>query len=629
VPRTYIALDLETTGLSAARDAIIEIGAVRFVDGQPVETFGTLINPGRPIPYEVTLLTGISDRDVLGKPRFEQVAGQIGRFVGSLPVVAHNVNFDLDFLHGQQLLYGNVGLDTWELATILLPNLPSYNLSSLAAHFGLAGGSWHRAEHDARTTGLLFAHLCDEAARLPRPTLVEINRLARNSDWPLAPVFREALEARGVAATPQREPTLELIAPGSPLLQPLHYAEPLSPRDEAQQMDVTELARMLGPGGAVSRAFPGYEYRPPQVHMLEAVATAFNQNHHLLAEAGTGTGKSLAYLLPAIAYAVKNDTRVVVSTNTINLQDQLFQKDLPDLQSILAAEWGRNPPFRAALLKGRSNYLCPRRFLGLLARPALTQDELRGAARILVWLPRTQTGDQSELSLPLPSDRFVWSQVAADSAGCSMERCQREMGGRCFLDRARRQAEAAHILVVNHALLMADAATENRVLPEYHHLILDEAHHLEDAVTDQLSFRADSQTLSQLFTALHPQGGGIAARGEASGRRDTGLLAEVLPVLRPPRIPAEHYAIVQDHILRLQGDIEGIYPGWRSSGRSCPKRSATWKARPGSKVSTTFVCASPTPPAASPSGWMSRSDGRTWARCGRPWRNGWRICAAG
>jgi DNA polymerase-3 subunit epsilon/ATP-dependent DNA helicase DinG len=182
----------------------------------------------------------------------------------------------------------------------------------------------------------------------------------------------------------------------------------------------------------------GYEYRPPQVHMLEAVATAFNQNHHLLAEAGTGTGKSLAYLLPAIAYAVKNDTRVVVSTNTINLQDQLFQKDLPDLQNILAAEWGRNPPFRAALLKGRSNYLCPRRFLGLLARPALTQDELRGAARILVWLPRTQTGDQSELSLPLPSDRFVWSQVAADSAGCSMERCQREMGGRCFLDRARR-----------------------------------------------------------------------------------------------------------------------------------------------------------------------------------------------
>jgi DNA polymerase-3 subunit epsilon/ATP-dependent DNA helicase DinG len=567
VPRAYIALDLETTGLNATRDAIIEIGVVRFVDGEPVETFATLINPGRPIPSEITLLTGITDRDVLGKPRVEQVVGQVGRFVGSLPVVAHNVGFDLAFLRAQQLLHDNIGLDTWELATILLPNLPSYNLGSLAARFDIPIPTAHRAEYDAQATGLLFAHLCRAAADLPRPALTEINRLTRHSEWPLAVVFREAAESRGIATVPQREPTLELIAPGSPVLQPLEYAEPLAPPegDRVQPVDTAALAGMLRPGGAVSRAFPGYEFRPPQVHMLEAVAAAFNQGHHLMAEAGTGTGKSLAYLLPAIAFAVKNDTRVVVSTNTINLQDQLYQKDLPDLQGVLAAEWGRNPPFRAALLKGRSNYLCPRRFLGLLARPTLSQDELRGAARLLVWLPRTQTGDQGELSLPQPSDRFVWSQVAADSAGCSMERCQREMGGRCFLYRARRQAEAAHILVVNHALLMADAATENRVLPEYRHLILDEAHHLEDAVTDQLSFRADSQTLSQLFTALHPQGGAVVSRGgRTSGndtptRRDAGLLADVLAMLRTPRIPAEHYAIVQDHILRLQADIEGIY----------------------------------------------------------------------
>ncbi len=555
MPRNYVSLDLETTGLNPARDVIIEVGAVRFVDGLPTETFSTLINPDRPIPYEITMLTGITDRDVLGKPHFTQIRPQLQRFVGASPVVGHNVSFDLGFLRAQQLFYENIGLDSWELATILLPNMPSYSLGSLADQLGIPMESRHRAEHDAQATGLLFAHLCEEAACLPLPTLVEINRLASNSDWPLGPVFREALDARGGAGlTSRREPPkLEQIVPGSPLLQPLYFAEPLNPVEKPGPVDVTELSRMLEADGAVGRAFPGYEFRPPQVDMLKAVATAFNQEHHLLAEAGTGTGKSLAYLLPAIAYAVKNDTRVVISTNTINLQDQLFQKDLPDLQRILADAWGQDPPFRATLLKGRSNYLCPRRFLGLLARPNLSQDELRGAARILVWLPRTQTGDQSELSLPFASDRFVWSQVAADSAGCSMERCQREMGGRCFLYRARRQAEAAHILVVNHSLLMADAATENRVLPKYNHLILDEAHHLEDAVTDQLSFRADSQTVQRLFTTLHQQGQRAA---HATGG---GLLGDVLGSLRTGRIPPEQFAVIQDHVMRLQADVEGIY----------------------------------------------------------------------
>src|SRR5512146_2425053 len=118
MPRTYIALDLETTGLSPERDAIIEVGAVKFRDGEPTDRFGTLVNPGRPIPYEVQQLTGICDADVVGKPRFMDIAGQLMRFVGPLPVVGHNVSFDLGFLHTQDLFRENTGLDTWELATV-------------------------------------------------------------------------------------------------------------------------------------------------------------------------------------------------------------------------------------------------------------------------------------------------------------------------------------------------------------------------------------------------------------------------------------------------------------------------------------------------------------------------------
>ena len=150
MPRTFIALDLETTGLDNARDAIIEVGAAKFQDDRIIDRYSTLVNPGRPIPYEITQLTGITDRDVAGKPRFDQVASQITRFVGGAPVVGHNVSFDLGFLRGQGLLTENTGLDTWELSTILLPGRSGYSLGVLAEQFGLgmAGGIARRPYGD-------------------------------------------------------------------------------------------------------------------------------------------------------------------------------------------------------------------------------------------------------------------------------------------------------------------------------------------------------------------------------------------------------------------------------------------------------------------------------------------------
>ncbi len=581
LPRTFVAIDLETTGLSAERDAIIEVGAVKFRDGEVIDEFGSLVNPGRSIPPDITMITGITDRDVADAPRFNQIANTLMRFVGNSPVVGHNVGFDLSFLRGQGLLAENVGLDSWELATILLPSLPGYSLGALAERFDIRSASRHRALEDARASGRLFALLCEEAARLPRAVLLEIDRLTAGSNWPLAVVFGEALTALGVLSTPRERIPLAEIAPASPLYQPWRMPEPLTPVAKPQPIDVTELAEILQPGGALSQAFPGYEYRPPQVEMLLAVAEAFNLSHHLLAEAGTGTGKSLAYLLPALAFAVKNNERVVISTNTINLQDQLFKKDLPDLQRVVARYLDDEPAgipfprfdpnregFRAVLLKGRSNYLCPRRFDLLRARPNLSHDELRGVTRILVWLPRTKTGDQSELSLPLPADRLVWSQVSAESEGCGLTRCQNEMNGRCFFYRVRKAAEAAHAIVVNHALLLADIATENRVLPEYHRLIVDEAHHLEDAVTDQLSFKGDAYTIDQLFHVLYSEPGAATARAGgwrqriggrgAADSRASGLLPELLTLLRAVLSDAD-FGGFRDPIIRLYGDIEAVY----------------------------------------------------------------------
>ncbi len=586
MPRTYVALDLETTGLNPEKDAIIEVGVVKYRDGQPVEEFDTLINPGRPIPYEITLITGIRNEDVLGKPSFERIAVALERFVGSAVIVGHNISFDLGFLRAKGLFIENQGLDTWELASVLIPARPSYSLGSLAVHFGIPSPSQHRALNDAEVSGRLFEILCEHAGLLPKGVLAEIVRLVHRSNWPLAEVFMDAARAAGLNRVAASAPPLEQVVPSCSLFDAWQCAEPMTLNDQSTPVDVEELAAMLQPGGVFADLFPTYEHRPQQVQMLEAVAEAFNIGHHLMVEAGTGTGKSVAYLLPAIAHAAQNNDRVVISTNTINLQDQLFRKDLPDLQRVLERAWARSEPFRATLLKGRSNYLCTERFESLRSQTSLTNDELRGMVRILCWLTQTQTGDQAELSLPLQSDRTVWGQVSAASEGCSLDRCEREVHGRCYFYRARKAAEAAHVIVVNHALLMADAATQNRVLPEYHRLIVDEAHHLENAVTEQLSFRADRLSLGTWLSALFSPGSGVGAgnatrrpsTGPAGSAQDalwgqgadttapagftqdahvgvrTGLLGDISEALRP-HLPPHIFEPIQNAIIQTQADV--------------------------------------------------------------------------
>ncbi|MDW8318575.1 MAG: helicase C-terminal domain-containing protein, partial [Anaerolineae bacterium] len=322
------------------------------------------------------------------------------------------------------------------------------------------------------------------------------------------------------------------------------------PLEQPEPLDVEALAAFLEPGGPLAQLFPGYEHRPPQVEMLAAVAEAFNHGDHLLIEAGTGTGKSLAYLLPAILWAVQNRRRVVISTNTINLQDQLIDKDVPALVQIFdalatqhrdrieprflrLAEQGRQ--VRVALLKGRNNYLCPYRLNLMRSRTDLTADELRVLARVLVWLGQTATGDRAELFLPSGRDQAVWARLASESGVCTTERCETKGRGRCFFYRRHQEAEAAHLIVVNHALLLSDVATANRVLPDYRHLIVDEAHHLEEATTSQLGFQTSEEDLERLLRDIHPEGGegrpGVLMHLQVWA---AGLSPQVRQALEPP-----------------------------------------------------------------------------------------------
>ncbi len=525
---TCISIDLEMTSAKPEAQEVIEIAAIKFRGDRILESWSTLVRPQSSVPFGVQVLTGIDPRDLQRAPTLDDVAEQLKAFVAHHPLVAHTVSADVGCLRRQGVQLDNPQYDTFELASILLPQMPSYSLASLAEELKIPFPKQHRATHDALVTKQLFLKLVDIARSLDLSLIQEINRLLANHAWPLKSLFREIEIEKSktvfetsirasMAAKAGIEPTdLEL------LVAPASSDEAVQAEREPEPIDPEPLVEMLKPGGLFAQKLPGYEYREPQIQMLRAVTAALNEGKRLIVEGGTGTGKSLAYLLPAIHFAVANRQRVVVSTNTINLQDQLIQKDLPDLQRVLPFA------FRATVLKGRTNYICLQRLAALRRRTDLSRDETLALIKILVWLPTTDTGDLSELNLT-EAERTVWTKLYAHPDICTYGTCQYARRGLCFLYRARARAEAAHIVVVNHALLLSDVVSSSRVLPDYRYLIVDEAHHLEDEATDQLGFAIDARDAFGLLEDLMPS---------ASGERRGGLLAELPQHFRGSSCPA-------------------------------------------------------------------------------------------
>jgi len=282
----------------------------------------------------------------------------------------------------------------------------------------------------------------------------------------------------------------------------------------------------LGPEGLVARGLAGYEHRSEQIAMAEAVDRAFRAGRHLVVEAGTGVGKSFAYLVPAIHLAAREKRRVLLSTYTISLQEQLVEKDLPLLAKALGLE------FRAVLVKGRANYLCLRRLERASRRAATlfaSAAERRELARIEQWALATGDGSLSDLSPP-PAPR-VWDRVCAEHGNCRGRKCLHER--RCFYQRARRRVHQADLLVVNHALFFSDlairAAGSSGILPAFDAVVFDEAHNVESVACDQLGIAVSSSQVAFLLGLLWSGAGAPGKRplATASHLRRRGLLAAI------------------------------------------------------------------------------------------------------
>ncbi len=262
------------------------------------------------------------------------------------------------------------------------------------------------------------------------------------------------------------------------------------------QFDPTPI---LGPGGAIARRLHRYEERPEQMMMARAVARAIEDESHLMVEAGTGVGKSFAYLVPAIMAAAEAGKKVVVSTHTISLQEQLLEKDIPLLQAVMPQE------FTAVLVKGRSNYISLRRLGAASSRAALTfgkPEEIDQLAEIKLWSGRTRDGSRSDLEFkPLGP---VWDAVASEHGNCLGKKCPNYKN--CFYFAARQRMRNANILIVNHALFMSDIALRGSgasLLPEYDVAIFDEAHTLEAVAGDHLGLRITSGQIEFMLGRLY------------------------------------------------------------------------------------------------------------------------------
>ena len=249
--------------------------------------------------------------------------------------------------------------------------------------------------------------------------------------------------------------------------------------------DSVALGDVFGANGGLAQSIAGYERRDGQVQMANAVAETLKHDGVLLVEAGTGIGKSLAYLVPAALWSQEHGEPVIVSTFTRGLQEQLVTKDLPLASDALQACGGA--PVRGVALKGRSNYLCLRRWMNEMRIPSsdATMDSLK--IKISIWLESTVSGDRAELSLTLAEDR-AFASLSATTENCLQIACRSAFGNRCFFNRSRVEAQKANVIVLNHALLFASLGEENTVLGSMDKLIVDEAHHVEAVATNQFSF---------------------------------------------------------------------------------------------------------------------------------------------
>lgn len=487
----YVVVDLETTGNSPKKgDQIIQLAAVVIENGQITEQYASLVQPSHSIPPFIEELTGLTDEMVATAPKFSEIAKKVEQMLEGAYFVAHNVLFDLSFLQEEFKMAGLAGfygpiIDTVELARIFLPSEDSYKLSDLSLNLGLSHERPHQADSDAYVTAELLLILEQKMKSLPLLTLKQLKDISFGLKSDLDLYLDDWIQWK--EESHQSLPSNLEINHGIALR-----------KSQNKQVGKLNKSGILYPytkeekEAYLQKVFKPFESREGQYQMMDAVYKAFISEQHSLIEAGTGVGKSLAYLLPSIIFSLQENERIVISTFTTQLQDQLLQKDLPLLTQMIPM------PIKASILKGRNHYISLAKFIHTLRSHDDNYDTCLTKMQILVWLTETTTGDVDELNLS-SGGQLYWNQIKNNRMLFINDKDFREKD---FYNRAKKQAESAQLIITNHSMLLSDTISDYDILPSYQYAIIDEAHHFVKAASPYFGRMLDFMTVRLTINKL-------------------------------------------------------------------------------------------------------------------------------
>ena len=502
---SFIALDFETTGLQPEVDRVIEVAAILFKDGEPADRYTTLVNPGIPIPKLIEEITGITNNMVADAPSESSIIDEFFQFMGDIPIVAHNTPFDLAYLEAMadrhdKKLPDRKYYDTLTLSRGMLYFQPAHNLSAVSDYFSLSTEGAHRAESDTENCGQIFVELIEEASSYSLDLISRIVALLKPFQVHNKELFINLASALIKTGDLKNGLTESKIQKPTNINVFIHEG-----KKDISNRNSTEV---FGPDGDLDQSYEAYEDRPNQAYFSQFVDDILTSPGGIgIAEAGTGLGKSMAYLFPAIKYNLTHpdDGPIIVSCYTKHLQDQLFNKDLPRLTHAIDSS------VHAVVMKGRSNYLCKSRLNWLIGGTdkMLNGEEAMYLIPLMVWLEWTQTGDMDEC--PGFTNGFTYRLMAlvqSEPGFCTSPICSRHGG--CFFGPLRKLVYQANLIVVNHALLLSegkarmDAGEGMGFLPEHQSVIIDEAHNIPQAAYRQFTSVLDQRSLKYFLERIDP-----------------------------------------------------------------------------------------------------------------------------